>query len=147
MVRPEGLQAGLEEEVLAGESILPTTFHQLMPGLHLEGGRRPLRVPLRELRYELNGTDLNLEFFLPKGSYATTFLREIMKREEVPPSYGPFEPDELSMPSPAPAPAPPAPTGPPEPPAVPQMAPSSTAEEGPRLDENDLEADDEPPVG
>ena len=42
---------------------------------------------MQELEYRLDGKDLVLEFFLPKGSYATTFLREIMKSDELPPGY------------------------------------------------------------
>jgi tRNA pseudouridine13 synthase len=139
MIHPEGLQARIEERVLAEASMLPTTFHQLMPGLHLEGGRRPLRVPVRELRYEIVGADLAIEFFLPKGSYATTFLREIMKKEEVPAGYGPPDEEELRPPGPAEAVA--VPTGPsPEPAEVPAPV-AETAHEEP-----DLEADDEPPM-
>ena len=55
-----------------------------MPKLRLEGGRRSFRVPLLDLRWELVGSELSMEFFLPKGSYATTLLRELMKRERVP---------------------------------------------------------------
>jgi tRNA pseudouridine13 synthase len=103
MIQPQGIEARIEEDLLAKEGLLPATFHQLMPGLHMEGGRRPFRVSVRELRHHLEGEDLCLEFFLPKGSYATTFLREIMKREEAPPGYGgPDEPDERPEPAPPP---------------------------------------------
>ncbi len=87
MVQPEGLQGRIENDLLLEEEILPNAFKQLVPGLHMEGARRPMRVPVRELRYELQDKDLLLEFFLPKGSYATTFLREFMKNEELPPVY------------------------------------------------------------
>ncbi len=87
MPLPEGRQADLEAKLLVEEGLRHATFHCLMPGLHMEGGRRPLRVPLREFRMELEGNDLFLSFFLPKGAYATTLLREIMKNDEVPPGY------------------------------------------------------------
>ncbi len=87
MPLPEGRQADLEAKLLEDEGLRHATFHSLMPGLHMEGGRRPLRVPLREFQMELVGNDLLLSFFLPKGAYATTLLREIMKNDEVPPGY------------------------------------------------------------
>jgi tRNA pseudouridine13 synthase len=49
-------------------------------GLHQE--RRPLRVRVGELRWELSGQDsLLLEFSLPAGSYATVLLRELLRVE------------------------------------------------------------------
>ena len=47
----------------------------------MEGERRPLRVPLAGASARQEGTDLFLSFSLPKGSYATSVLREIMKTE------------------------------------------------------------------
>jgi tRNA pseudouridine13 synthase len=122
MIEPEGLQARIEAALLAEEGLASTEFHRLMPGLHMEGGRRPLRVPVRELKHGLEGEDLLLEFFLPKGSYATTFLREIIKNEELPLGYAACDEEEAGLPEVVPAPA-----APPE-----------------ALEEPDLEADDEP---
>ena len=45
----------------------------------MEGERRPLRVPLLEPKAGLDAEGLVLEFGLPRGSYATAVLREIMK--------------------------------------------------------------------
>jgi len=45
----------------------------------MEGERRPLRVPLSESSWQLEGDCLWLEFSLPSGSYATSVLREITK--------------------------------------------------------------------
>jgi len=45
----------------------------------MEGGRRPLRVPLANPVLDRVGEDLVLEFSLPRGAYATSVLREIMK--------------------------------------------------------------------
>lgn len=87
MIKPEGLQGRIERELLSREEVHHGNFRELGPGIRMEGGRRPLRVPVRELVYHLDGNDLYLKFFLPKGSYATTFLREIMKNDEVPPGY------------------------------------------------------------
>jgi tRNA pseudouridine13 synthase len=129
MPAPEGPEAEIESTLLAEEGIPATTFHRLMPGLHMEGGRRPLRVAVRELKYRLEGVDLLLEFFLSKGSYATTFLREIMKCEELPPGYDGADEEEPALQ-----------TAPP--PGGEETAPGES--EGPL--EVDLDADDEPPL-
>jgi tRNA pseudouridine13 synthase len=87
MLLPEGPQRAIEEEVLAAEGLKRTDFHQLQPHLGLEGRRRPFRVPVGEVEWRLSGNDLYLKFFLPKGSYATTLLRELMKNEEAAPGF------------------------------------------------------------
>lgn len=46
------------------------------------GERRSLRVPLAELEWSLEGATLTLSFALPPGAYATSVLRELMKRGE-----------------------------------------------------------------
>jgi tRNA pseudouridine13 synthase len=84
---PGGLQAEIERELLGREGLRLEDFHQLMPKLRLEGGRRPFRVAVESLSWRLEGADLHLEFFLPKGSYATCLLREIMKNEAVPDGF------------------------------------------------------------
>ena len=135
MIRAEGVQAKIEEDLLGIEGLPVTAFHQLMPGLHMEGGRRPLRVPLRELHHELVGGDLLLEFFLPKGSYATTFLREIMKSDELPSGYQDSVEEAGSPPGGVQEGKPP--------PSLEPEAPAAPPSGG---DEPDLEADDEPPI-
>jgi hypothetical protein len=87
MPHPGGVEAEIEAGILEREGILATEFHQLMPRLHLEGGRRPFRVRLEDVKLHFEGRDLLLEFFLPKGSYATTFLRELMKNDVVPDAF------------------------------------------------------------
>jgi tRNA pseudouridine13 synthase len=87
MLVPSGLEAEIEREILAREGMTPGDFHQLAPKLHLEGGRRPFRVSLSDDRWRLEGSDILLEFFLPKGSYATTVLRELMKNDQVPDAF------------------------------------------------------------
>jgi tRNA pseudouridine13 synthase len=78
MLLPEGAAAALEAEVLAGAGLCRETFNQDGP-LRLEGERRPLRVPLGNPSARLEDDDLVLEFALPKGAYATSVLREVMK--------------------------------------------------------------------
>ncbi|MBT0652662.1 tRNA pseudouridine(13) synthase TruD [Geomobilimonas luticola] len=78
MKSPEGAPGDMEASILAGEGLTPASF-DLPGGMRLEGERRPLRVPLREPLLAEDGADLILEFSLPKGSYATAVLREIIK--------------------------------------------------------------------
>lgn len=87
MLAPEGVEGRIEEEILAAEGLRSSDFHQLAQQLHLEGGRRPFRVLAEDLKWRIEGTDLSIEFFLPKGSYATTLLRELMKNERVPDAF------------------------------------------------------------
>lgn len=74
-------QAGLlERSLLDKERLQPESF-RLGGGLGMEGERRPLRVPLAGAAARQDGNDLIVTFSLPKGSYATSVLREIMKNE------------------------------------------------------------------
>ena len=84
---PGGVGGEIEKGILDREGISVIDFHQLMPKLRLEGGRRPLRVRVEDLHWRLDGSILHLEFFLPKGSYATTVLREVLKNEVVPEAF------------------------------------------------------------
>lgn len=78
MKQPEGRPLAMEREILETAQLGLDDF-DLPGGLRLEGERRPLRVPLDTLSFRLEGDCLRLEFTLPKGSYATSVLREIMK--------------------------------------------------------------------
>jgi tRNA pseudouridine13 synthase len=72
-------QAGiLEESLLEKESLKPADF-KLPAGLAMAGERRPIRVPLHDVATASEGDDLILGFSLPRGSFATSVLREIMK--------------------------------------------------------------------
>lgn len=78
---PAGGEVGEREgALLAAAGLTPASF-DLPGGLRMEGERRPLRVPVGEPRAEADAEGLVLEFSLPKGSYATAVLREIMKPE------------------------------------------------------------------
>lgn len=78
MIHPEAGPLEIEDEILEAAGVGPDDF-DLPGGLRLEGERRPLRVPLEALSFIREGDCLRLEFALPKGSYATSLLREIMK--------------------------------------------------------------------
>jgi tRNA pseudouridine13 synthase len=75
MTQPRGEPGAMEERILAEEGLSLDSFAGVAP----EGQRRPLRVPLGEPSCTPEGSDLRLEFTLPKGSYATSVLREITK--------------------------------------------------------------------
>ncbi len=82
-----GIELEIEDEILRREGLRPEDFHRLAQHLHLEGGRRSFRVPLQELDWKVDGADLVVSFFLPKGSYATVVLRELLKNEAVPEAF------------------------------------------------------------
>ncbi len=72
-------QAGILEESLLEKEKLELESFRIGSGLDLEGARRPLRIPLSDTSVKQEGSDLLLSFSLPKGSYATSVLREVMK--------------------------------------------------------------------
>jgi len=74
----EGAPGARERELLAAEQ-LPAEAFNLPGGLSLSGERRPMRVPLHAPTAEARGGALEVGFELPRGSFATTVLREIMK--------------------------------------------------------------------
>ncbi|HUX01513.1 MAG: tRNA pseudouridine(13) synthase TruD [Phycisphaerae bacterium] len=74
----EGRPGEIERAVLAASGIGPEDFTRVK-ALRLRGGRRPLRIPLADVRLEPDGEDLLLAFTLPPGAYATVVLAEITK--------------------------------------------------------------------
>ena len=74
MKRAEDEAGALEEKILSAQKLTPDVFHKQ------PGSRRSLRVALGEITVQQERAGLGLRFFLPKGSYATVFLDEIMKR-------------------------------------------------------------------
>jgi tRNA pseudouridine13 synthase len=78
MTLPAGEERGREERLLAMEGLTLVQF-DLPGGLRMEGERRPFRIPLGQPEMEQEGSDLSLSFTLPKGSYATVVLGEVMK--------------------------------------------------------------------
>jgi tRNA pseudouridine13 synthase len=63
----------LEAEILKRRGLKADLFHRQ------PGSRRALRVPLGDVTIRREAAGLRLEFFLPKGSYATVLLGEVMK--------------------------------------------------------------------
>ena len=45
----------------------------------MEGARRPYRIPVDDLQVAADADTLVLSFALPRGSYAASVLREVMK--------------------------------------------------------------------
>ena len=79
---PEGEPRVMEEALLEGEGLTLESFN-LPGGLGMEGERRPLRVPLGEPEVQMGAEGLLLSFTLPRGAYATSVLREIMKHDRM----------------------------------------------------------------
>jgi tRNA pseudouridine13 synthase len=87
----DGVQGEIEQKVLRDEAIELTNFYsEKMPELSSKGTRRPVVVPvkMKVSEYEITDDELNpgrfkttLQFFLPKGSYATVMLREYTKNQ------------------------------------------------------------------
>uniref|UniRef100_A0A7C6A008 tRNA pseudouridine synthase D n=1 Tax=Thermus tengchongensis TaxID=1214928 RepID=A0A7C6A008_9DEIN len=71
----QGEARALEDEILARYDLKREEFRAR------RGARRPIRIPLTEWTLEETPAGLWLTFFLPKGSYATSLLREVMKVE------------------------------------------------------------------
>jgi tRNA pseudouridine13 synthase len=80
MRRAKGIPGRLEEEILDAEGISLDVFKRLPKPMAEPGGRRELLIRPIGLTYGyIPETGMCFRFFLPKGVYATTVLREIMK--------------------------------------------------------------------
>jgi tRNA pseudouridine13 synthase len=88
----DGIQGEIEREVLEDENASPKDFYvPLMPEIGSSGSLRTSLTPLLDLSVEEITKDpanpdklkLRLSFGLRRGSYATTFLRELMKPKNV----------------------------------------------------------------
>ncbi|MET0533795.1 MAG: tRNA pseudouridine(13) synthase TruD [Steroidobacter sp.] len=72
------LSTGAVAELEAG---VARRYQALADGLAkagLEPERRPLRVPVRELSWRIEGSDVHLQFRLQRGSFATAVLHELI---------------------------------------------------------------------
>ncbi len=74
----EGKSGQIEQELLNQEELTLGSF-RLSGGLAMDGERRPLRVPIHAPESTMDKDDLLVSFALPKGSFATTVLAEVMK--------------------------------------------------------------------
>ena len=83
MVMPQGAPAEIESRILSRAHLAVEDFRRVV-GATAKGARRPLRIPLAETMIEPgpSADSLVISFFLPKGAFATTVLREIMKSPE-----------------------------------------------------------------
>jgi tRNA pseudouridine13 synthase len=77
MTQPQGEVLAIEQQVLAHMELLPQQFAGLPFGV-ASGERRPLRVPVRDVCAEAVPEGLRLSFTLPRGSFATAVLRELL---------------------------------------------------------------------
>lgn len=73
----------IEEAVIAEAGTTREALVQAAKACGFRGERRPLRVPLAELEWSLDGSVLTLTFTLPPGAYATSVLRELMKTASI----------------------------------------------------------------
>jgi tRNA pseudouridine13 synthase len=67
----------LEAEVLEAQQLTLDDFGRAK----VEGSRRLGRLLVPEIETEISAESVTLRFFLPKGAYATTVVREFMKIE------------------------------------------------------------------
>ncbi|WP_258084709.1 tRNA pseudouridine(13) synthase TruD [Thermococcus thermotolerans] len=80
MRRASGAPGRLEEEILEAEGISLEVFRKLPKPMAEPGGRRELLIrPLGMTYGYISERGMCFRFFLPKGVYATSVLREIMK--------------------------------------------------------------------
>jgi tRNA pseudouridine13 synthase len=80
MTGAKGQMGIIEQSLLDKEGLTPEDF-RLPDGLKMEGERRALRVPISAAQARQEDNDLLLSFALPRGSYATAVLHEIMKTD------------------------------------------------------------------
>ena len=71
----DGKPGALEHQVLEEVNLTGELLHRA----HLDGSRRRARLVMEDLQVESHPDGLLLTFSLPKGAYATTVLREVMK--------------------------------------------------------------------
>ncbi len=75
MRSPEGVPLQIEEELLSIHNMRHAHFQRA----HLPGSRRDASVKPEDVQIRSHTDGVQLSFFLPAGSYATTLLREVMK--------------------------------------------------------------------
>ena len=81
MMAPRAAALGREEAILEAEGLTLSSFERL--GADGEGTRRALRLPVK-IDVAPTEDGVQLAFDLPKGSFATVVLRELMKGDAAP---------------------------------------------------------------
>lgn len=77
----EGKQGEIEQKIIDEENINKESFEcPKTPKLGSNGVRRSIRFKIEDTHVEEIDTGISVEFFIPKGCYATSVLREIIKR-------------------------------------------------------------------
>lgn len=77
----DGVQGEIERKVIEDEKISKESFEcPKTPKLGSHGVRRSLRFKIDDTNVEKIDGGICVEFFIPKGCYATAVLREIMKK-------------------------------------------------------------------
>ncbi|MCS6288184.1 MAG: tRNA pseudouridine(13) synthase TruD [Nitrospira sp.] len=77
-----GIPGDIEGAVAAELGTTPELLSKAGAECGFRGERRALRVRLNELSWSLEGNVLTLSFWLPPGSYATSVLREVVKKSD-----------------------------------------------------------------
>lgn len=77
-----GVPGDIEQAVVAELGTTPELLSKAGAECGFRGERRAMRVRLNELSWSLEGTVLTLGFWLPPGSYATSVLREVVKKSD-----------------------------------------------------------------
>ncbi len=75
----EGEPRAEEEAILEREGLVLKEMKGELPVPDLTGARRPMRVPVSELEFDLVDGGARLQFFLPAGAYATSLVEELRK--------------------------------------------------------------------
>ena len=77
----QGIQGEIENKVIEEENISPESFAcPKTPKLGSHGIRRSIRFKVEQTNVQKIDEGIEVEFFIPKGCFATAVLREIMKK-------------------------------------------------------------------
>ena len=68
-----------EQAILDREGLVLKQLKGEMPVPNMSGARRPMRVPVTELEFDIVEGGARLQFFLPAGAYATSLVEELRK--------------------------------------------------------------------
>jgi len=68
-----------EQAILDREGLVLKKLKGEMPVPNMSGARRPMRVPVTELEFDIVEGGARLQFFLPAGAYATSLVEELRK--------------------------------------------------------------------